>query len=396
MSTLAVVGGSLAGLSAVRAARAQGFDGRLIVIDEENREPYDRPPLSKGFLKGTVEAEQLSLCDTDDAALDVDWMRGRRALQLEPATRTLWLDRGEEVRADYVLIATGARPRLLPIAGAELEGIHYLRTLGDAEALRADLEPGKRLLVVGSGWIGAEIASTAHEMGLEVTVVEVAGVPLAGPLGATMGEIVGGLHARHGVTLLTGQTLDHFEGVDGRVTGVELADGRRLAADVVAIGIGAAPNVGWLEDTKLNTSNGVICDAMGRSNLPGISAVGDCAAWMDVAYGYHRRIEHWTGALERPAIAVAHLLGTGAATKPVAPPYFWSDQYGIRLQFAGASSSATSLTWEKGQAGDDSFLVVYWENDDPIGVLGADAGRDFTKWRRLIAAKDVEWVAKNG
>lgn len=394
MKTLAIVGASLAGLSAARAAREQGFDGEIKIIGEEEHRPYDRPPLSKAFLNGTMTEDDLSL-ENPSEDLNLTWMLGRRALELDPNELRIWLDQGEEVKADYILIATGASPRRLPISGAELEGIHYLRTLDDALALKKDLKPGNRMVVVGSGWIGAEIASTAKNLGLDVTVLEVGSTPLAGPLGVTMGGIIGSLHEKNGVNLRTGVTVDHFEGEDGRLTGVELADSEFIPANVVVIGIGATPNVRWLEESGLDLSNGVICDKVGQTNRPGIAAVGDCAAWMDVAYGLHRRIEHWTGALERPAVAIANLLGTGAETKPVAPPYFWSEQYGLRLQFAGASSSADRISWEEGNEASEAFVVVYWEGDEPIGVLGAGLPRPFTKWRKTIAAKDIEWCNKN-
>lgn len=388
--TLVVVGASLAGLSTARAARAQGFDGRVIVIGDEEHRPYDRPPLSKQFLDGSMSEADLAL-EAPDEDLDVEWVLGQRALQLDPSTRSVLIAGGRQIVADDVVVATGARARWLNLSGSQLPGVHILRTLEDAQGLRADLLPGKRLVVVGAGFIGAEIASTAKKLGLDVTVLEVAPTPLAGPLGVTMGEVIGRLHEAHGVDLRTGVTIDHVEGVD-RVTGVELADSTVLEADVVVAGVGATPNVEWLRDTDLDLANGVVCDAVGGTGIPHVAAVGDCAAWLDPAYGQPRRIEHWTGALDRPAVAVANLLGTGATVKPVAPPYFWSDQYDSRLQFTGASSNADRISYEVGSPDDDSYLAVYWEGDVAIGALGVNCVRPFTKFRRELATRVAQQV----
>ncbi len=384
MTTLAVVGASLAGLSTARAARAQGFDGELIIIGDEDERPYDRPPLSKEFLAGKIQAEDLRLEGPDDAGLEAEWLLGTRAMQLDPSTKSLWLTGGQQVRADHVVLATGASARWLMLAGSELPGVHVLRTLEDATALREELRPGARLVVVGAGFIGAEVASTALGLGLDVTVLEVGSTPLAGPLGETMGAVIGGLHAARGVDLQCGVTIDYLDGTD-RVTGVVLSDTTVIPADVVVVGVGAEPNVQWLAGSGLDVANGISCDEVGRTGVPNVSAVGDCAAWFDQAHGMHRRVEHWTGALERPAVAIAHLLGTGAVTRPVQPPYFWSDQYGVRLQFAGASSGADRVVVEEGSTEEESFLAVFWHEDHPIGVLGVNRVRAFTRWRRTIA-----------
>lgn len=383
--TLAVVGASLAGLSAARAARQQGYDGRLVVIGEEDRAPYDRPPLSKAFLAGTMSEADLLLTD-DDEDLDIEWVLGTRALELDCGGRSILLHGGRRVVADDVVIATGARCRTLTVAGTDLAGVHSLRTLDDALALRADLVPGARLVVIGAGFIGSEIASTAKELGLDVTVLEVAPVPLAGPLGTTMGGVVGDLHTQHGVDLRCGVVIDHLQGTD-RVTGVELTDSTVVPADVVVVGVGAVPNAEWLRGGPFDLANGVVCDERGGTGVPHVAAVGDCAAWQDPVLGMPRRVEHWTGALERPAIAIAELLGTGAAIRTNQPVYFWSDQYGSRLQFAGTSSNATRVDYELGAAGDDAWLVTYWDDDTPIGVLGFNAARPFTKWRKDLAAR---------
>lgn len=386
MRTVAVVGASLAGLSSARALRGQGFDGRLVVIGDEPHRPYDRPPLSKEFLAGKVTGEDLALEDEDEE-LDVEWLLGVRAERLDLTERSVVLADGTRVRADGVVVATGASARNLP--GAQgLAGIHTLRTLDDAVALRAEIEPGRRLVVIGAGFIGAEVASTAWALGLDVTVVEALATPLAGPLGTQMGGIVSTLHADHGVRLICGTGVRGFTGV-GRVEGVALDDGRLLPADLVLVGVGAQPNVGWLQGSGLELDNGVRCDAGGLTSSPGVVAVGDCAAWYDRRLGRHHRVEHWTGALDRPKRAVATLLSGDSSGPDVAPAYFWSDQYGVRIQFAGDARSADTVTVEDGAPADRCFLAVYRRDEEPVGVLGMNQVRAFTRWRRLLGAPSV-------
>ncbi|WP_189135353.1 NAD(P)/FAD-dependent oxidoreductase [Wenjunlia tyrosinilytica] len=384
MRTVAVVGASLAGLSAARSLRKQGFDGRLVLIGDEPHRPYDRPPLSKEFLSGAVGEADLAL-EGDDEDLDAEWVLGSGAVALDRGDRSVRLADGRSVRADGLVIATGAAARTLP--GSEgLEGVHVLRTLEDARALRDELASGGRLVVIGGGFIGAEVASTARGLGLEVTVVEAAAAPLAGPLGVRMGGVVSSLHALHGVTLLCGVGVKALSG-RRRVEAVLLEDGRSLPADAVVVGVGARPCVDWLEGSGITLDNGVRCGADGSTDVPEVVAVGDCAAWYDPAAGGHRRVEHWTGARERPALAVTALLSGGtAAQQPPRPPYFWSDQYGVRIQFAGHAALADSVTVEEGTEADRSFLAVYRRSGVPVAVLGVDRPGPFTRRRRQLSS----------
>ena len=381
-----MVGASLAGLSAARSLRKQGYDGRLVVIGDEPHRPYDRPPLSKEFLAGTVgEADLLLEADGED--LRAEWLLGARAvaLQVDGAERVLLLDDGREVRADGVVLATGAAARNLPGTDG-LAGVHTLRTLDDARALRDELALGGRLVVIGGGFIGAEVASTAYALGLDVTVIEAAPTPLAGPLGETMGGIVSALHEAHGVRLLCGAGVKGLSGED-RVDAVLLEDGRTVPADIVVVGVGARPCVEWLEGSGVELDNGVKCGADGRTGVAGVVAVGDCASWYDPRAGFHRRVEHWTGARERPDAAVAALLSWGAAEPGVPrPPYFWSDQYGVKIQFAGHAAGADSVTVEEGATGDRSFLAVYRCAGQPVAVLAMNQPRLFMRWRKQLAA----------
>jgi len=414
MKTVAVVGASLAGLSAARALRRQGYDGRLVVIGDEPHRPYDRPPLSKDFLAGKVGEGDLTL-EAEDEDLAAEWLLGVPATGLDPTARAVRLADGRTVPADGFVIATGATARTLPASsgissgrggpsssgspespgGRPLAGVHTLRTLDDARALRADLARGGRLVVIGGGFIGAEVASTAYALGLDVTVVEAAPTPLAGPLGESMGGYVSALHADHGVRLLCGVGVQGLQGLHGlrglsggdRVTAVLLTDGRTLPADTVVVGVGARPNVEWLAGAGIALDNGVTCGADGRTSVAGVVAVGDCANWFDPAAGVHRRVEHWTGALERPAAAVAALLSGGtAAPGPVRPPYFWSDQYGVRIQFAGHAAGADRVTVEEGAVADRNFLAVYRRSGKPVAVLGLNQPRLFMRWRKQLTA----------
>jgi NADPH-dependent 2,4-dienoyl-CoA reductase/sulfur reductase-like enzyme len=384
--TIVVVGGSLAGLSTARALRNQGFDGHLLIVSDEHDRPYDRPPLSKTFLAGAATEVEIAL-EAADEDLHADWRFGVKATALDPSGQRLDLSDGSSIVADGVVLATGASPRRLP-GTSGLAGAHVLRSLDDSRSLREDLSSGVRLVVVGAGFIGAEVASTARSLGLDVTVVEAADHPLAGPLGAEMGSVVSSLHADHGVELLCGIGVRGLTGSD-RVTGVALADGRVVDADVVLVGVGVRPNTEWLAGSGLAIADGVICDAFGATSLASVVAVGDCATWYEPALGRHHRFEHWTAARERGAIAAATLLSGGTEFRSGRPPYFWSDQYGLTIQVAGHIADADSVTVEEGSTPDRDFLAVYRRGADPVAVFAMGHGKSFMRWRRQLATGTV-------
>ncbi|UKA63664.1 NAD(P)/FAD-dependent oxidoreductase [Arthrobacter sp. FW306-04-A] len=394
METLAIVGASLAGLSAARAARAQGFGGRLLIIGDEQHRPYDRPPLSKEFLAGKIGIKHLLLEAEEtgsDDPLQAEWLLGAPARSFDAATKTITFGDGRTVVADGVVIATGASARTLPeLAG--LSNVFTLRTLEDAQDLAPELVPGSRLLVVGAGFIGAEVASTAKGLGMDVTIICKSPVPLTAPLGPEMAAVMATLHGINGVELICDTGIDSYYSYEGNVTGVRLSDGQYRSADVVLLGIGAVPNVGWLAGSGLVIDDGVTCDSMGRTNVPGVVAVGDCAAWFDERSGRHHRVEHWTGAQERSALAVAGLLDHSAPPQQLNLPYFWSDQYGVTLQFAGHARDAERIEIEAGQLDTHSFLAVYYRGEDPVAVLGVNQPRLFTRWRRQLNARNSQPV----
>jgi 3-phenylpropionate/trans-cinnamate dioxygenase ferredoxin reductase subunit len=376
---IAIVGAALAGFAAARALRRQGFDGEIVAIGAERRRPYDRPPLSKDFLTGACSEADLALEDPDED-LDVRWRLGVTAARLDPANRRIVLESGAEIRADGVIVATGARARRLP---GGLADVHTLRTVDDAIALRDALRRGGRLVIIGAGFIGAEVASAARSLGLDVTVVEALPTPLAGPLGAEMGAVCAGLHGDHGVRLRTGVPVAGRKG-----TAVELADGTLLPADVVLAGIGAVPNVEWLAGSGLVISGGVVTDEAGATNLSPVVATGDCARSYNRHVGRAIRFEHWTHAFEQPATAVATLLAGGSRVPPDRPavPYFWSDQYGVRIQFAGHREEGDTVRIVEGDTEQRSFLAVYERDGQPVAVLGMNQPKLFTRWRRQLRA----------
>ncbi|WP_020670514.1 NAD(P)/FAD-dependent oxidoreductase [Amycolatopsis nigrescens] len=391
MKTIAIVGTSLAGLSSARALRAQGFDGRLVLIGEEPHRPYDRPPLSKDFLLGRMTAEELELGDAADLLeLNAQWYLGKRAVRLDMAAGAVTLSDGTEIDCDGVLVATGASPRTLAGTGFPAEfGVHTLRTLDDAKALRAELACGARVVVIGAGFIGAEVASACRTLGCEVTVVEAAPVPLAGVLGERMGRLCADLHGEHGVRLITGTGVAGLSGGSAAgtasvLTGVRLTDGRELPADVVVAGIGARPNTGWLAGSGLAVDDGVLCDSGCLTANPRVAAAGDVARYRCPHTGRLARAEHWTAAAEQPAVAVRNLLAGGTVEQYARPGYFWSDLYGQRIQFAGSAEGHDELQVVDGALTERKFVVTYHRGGNVVGVLAMNSPRPFTRLRRSL------------
>ncbi|KOG06936.1 NAD(P)/FAD-dependent oxidoreductase [Streptomyces viridochromogenes] len=384
MRTITVVGASLAGLSTVRALRAEGYDGGIVVVGEERHTPYDRPPLSKDFLKGDLDADALALGDADEYEdLDVRWLLGERAVRLDPADRSVVLAGGRQLRSDGVVVATGAGARMLPGTDG-LAGVHTLRTLDDAQALRAELLDGlPRVVVIGAGFIGAEVASTAHRLGLQVTVVEALDVPLERQLGREMGLVCSSLHNDHGVRLLCGTGVAELIG-EGRVTGVRLADGRVLPADIVVVGVGVRPHTDWLAGSGVRVDDGVVCDAGCSTTVPGVVAVGDVARCPNPFTGRHARIEHWSNATEQARTAARTLLSGVSAAAPPTAPYFWSDQYQVRIQVAGHVAPGAEPEVVEGDVDSRTFTAVYRREGAPVAVLSLNQPKFFNRLRRTL------------
>jgi NADPH-dependent 2,4-dienoyl-CoA reductase/sulfur reductase-like enzyme len=384
MDQVVVVGASLAGLRALQALRRAGFSGRLIAVGEESEPPYDRPPLSKDVLAGKWDAERARLLRPEDDALDIEWRLGRRAEALDLAARQLRLAGGESVGFDGLVIATGTYARRLPNTPA-LAGIHVLRTLADCLALRAALDASPRVVVIGAGFIGLEVAATCRGRGLEVTVIESLAAPLERGLGQKLGAYVGEIHRDQGVNLRLGVKVARLVG-STRVEAVELADGSHVPADVVVVGIGAAPATQWLEGSGLELADGVVCDPSCRSTrAPFVVAAGDVARWPNPLFGASMRIEHWTNATEQADHAAATLLAGASGGEPFAPvPFVWSDQYDRKIQVAGRLDGADETRLVDGSLEERRFVMLFGREGRLCGVLGLNRPRLVMKARALI------------
>lgn len=391
MRTVTVVGASLAGVNSVQQLRRQGFDGRIVVVGEEPHRPYDRPPLSKALLAGRADVDDLWLCDEEDQdELGAQWRLGVRAEQLDPAAGRVRLSDGEEIDTDGVVIATGGRARRLP--GIEdMRGLHTVRTIEDALALRAELTGGAgEVVVVGAGWIGAEIASTCHELGLRVTLVESGEVPLSRTLGDAMGSVFAALHTDHGVSLRCRSRVSGLTNVaDGdrrRVTGVWLDDGTQLPADVVVMGVGIQPVTEWLAGSGVAVDDGVLCDPGCVTELPSVVAVGDVARYRTATGGTVRH-EHWNNAAEQSATAIRNLLA-GSTIEHYRPSgYVWSDQYGVRLQIAGELHRPDEVEVVDGSPSDRRFVTAYRRGGETVGVLAMNNPKLFIRMRKQLAGR---------
>lgn len=386
--SVVVVGAGLAGFSVGHALRRAGFRGPVTVLGAEPHPPYDRPPLSKGFLTGAVTAAGLHL-DDPSAPLDVEWVPGAAAagLTVDPAGWAVTTEDGRRCTAEAVVLATGADAVAL---GPAVPGTHVLRTLADAEALRADGVAGRDVLVIGFGFIGLESAAAAAALGAaSVTVVAPEPVPLADRLGAAVGDAVAGLHRRHGVVLRGGATVTTWEaGPDGRIraVGIHDADGvHTLPTDLVICGVGVRPATGWLADAvpaglALAPDGGVLCGPDGRTGIPGVWAVGDCARWTHTERPGLRRAGHWQDCPDQAAVVAAGLLGR---TPPSLPqPYFWSDQFGVTLQLAGHLEGDEVAVVRAGSVEGADLLVGYERDGVEVALLGMDRPRDLVRWRR--------------
>lgn len=367
MDRVIIVGGGLAGLRTVEALRAQGYAGGLTLVAAEPYPPYDRPPLSKAVLRGETDDTTVT---ADWAALGCELLLGRRATGLGEDLETTEGPLG----FDGLVIATGATPIRLPGDGPQ----HVLRTVDDARTLRSGLRPGARLVIVGAGWIGAEVATAAAAAGCRVTVVEAADAPLAGAVGAEVGSRTAGWYAEAGVELRHGLKVASVG-----PGGLALAGGGSVEADIVVTGVGVRPETAWLEGSGLALENGVAVDERLRTGRPGVFAVGDCAAWWSPRFERRLRVEHWDTALNAPDVAAANLLGGERGYDAV--PYFWSEQFGRMVQYAGHHPVADVMVW-RGDPGAERWAVCWLSGDRLVAILTVNRPRDLLQGRRAIAA----------
>jgi NADPH-dependent 2,4-dienoyl-CoA reductase/sulfur reductase-like enzyme len=373
-----VVGASAAGLAAVETLRREGYDGTVTLVGDEAQAFYDRPPLSKQILASQWEPGKLALRSPADLdALGLDLRLGAAATGLDLAGRTVRLADGTELPYDGLIVATGVRPRRLPG-----EGAHVLRTLGDALALRDRLGRGRRLAVVGAGFLGSEAAAVARGLGAEVVLVEPAPVPLAHAVGAEVGRVLTRAHLDHGVDLRTGVAV-----VEAGAGGVRLADGELIDADEVLVAVGSVPNTEWLAGSGLTVTDGLVCDEY-SSAAPGVYGAGDVARWHNPLFGVEMRIEHRTNAAEQGMAAARNLLRP-EARKPFAPvPYFWSDQYDMKIQAYGYLRGHDEIAVVDGDLSAGRFVAAYRTGDHLAGALAVGMPpKALLSWRRAVAAR---------
>jgi NADPH-dependent 2,4-dienoyl-CoA reductase/sulfur reductase-like enzyme len=383
MRRVVIVGASLAGLRAAQAARKEGFDGDLVVVGDEPHLPYTRPPLSKEVLAGEHPLEHANLPTRE---LDAQWRLHVAATGLDRTRRRVVLADGDEVPYDRLIVATGSRARRWSGPGADLEGVHVLRGLDDVVGLRDTLERRPRLAVVGAGFIGCEVSSTARSLGLEVTMIDVAPTPML-PLGPELGAWCAELHREHGVNLRLGTGVAALVG-RGTVEAVELSDGSRVEADAVVVGLGAVPNTEWLAGSGLRADPGLECDAtLTAIGDPDVLGAGDIVSWPHpLAGGEPIRIEHWTVAAEHGQLAGRNILLAPEERKPYdAPPYFWSDQHGVKIQSLGLPGRAERL--ELVESTPDGRRRVYGGERDGrlVGIVAVNAARRLGVYRMALA-----------
>ena len=406
--TTVVVGASLAGMHAARTLRLEGHAGSIVVLDADRRVPYDKPPLSKQVLSQGWEAEKITLpAATEELGLDL--RLGVRATGLDLTSRRVAVDALDgpgEVPFDTLVLATGAAARRLP-GTDDIDGVHVVRSLDDALELRADLEAApSRVVVIGAGFIGAEVAASCRTLGLEVTLVEALPVPLERVLGAEMGAVCARVHVENGVDVRLGTGIDHFdtipsEGGRRRVTGVALTDGTSVAAEVVVVGIGVSVNTGWLEGSGLTLDDGIVCDETLLA-APGITAAGDVCRWPNPLFdGEPTRLEHWTNAAEQGVAAAARLLAADRDAKPFAPvPFVWSDQYETKIQVAGLVRGDDEIEVVDGSLEERTFVAAVGRRGRLVGAVAFSRPRVLMQYRRLIAERttfdDALAVARQG
>lgn len=382
--TFMIVGAGLTGAKAAETLRAEGFDERVVLIGAEDERPYERPPLSKDYLRGEAERETVYVHPEGFyAEQDIELRLGRTAVSLNVAGRELALDDGERLRYDRLLLATGAEPRRLSIPGGELDGVLYLRSVADSDALRGRLDRGGAVVVIGAGWIGAEVAASARQRGLEVTVIDPLTVPLERVLGTEVGAVYRDIHLDHGVQMLLGTAVEAFEG-DTAVERVRTIDGRELECDFVVVGVGVHPRTGLAAQAGLAVDNGILVDEHLQTGAPDVFAAGDVANAHHPFYGERIRVEHWANALHQGPIAARAMLGEPDVYDRL--PYFFSDQYDVGMEYAGFAR-----TWDRvifrGDPATREFIAFWLSGDRVVAGMNVNVWDVIDPIQRLISER---------
>jgi 3-phenylpropionate/trans-cinnamate dioxygenase ferredoxin reductase component len=382
--TFVIVGASLTGAKAAETLRAEGFDERVVLIGDEDERPYERPPLSKDYLRG--EAERATVYVHPEgfyAEHDIELRLGRTAVSLNVAGRELALDDGERLRYDRLLLATGAEPRRLSIPGGDLDGVLYLRSVADCDALRARLDRGGAVVVIGAGWIGAEVAASARQRGLDVTVIDPLTVPLERVLGPEVGAVYRDIHVDHGVQMLLGTGVEAFEGGTA-VERVRTSDGRELECDFVVVGVGVQPRTGLAAQAGLAVDNGILVDEHLQTGAPGVFAAGDVANAHHPFYGERIRVEHWANALHQGPLAARAMLGEPDVYDRL--PYFFSDQYDVGMEYAGFARRWDRVIF-RGDPATREFIVFWLTGNRVVAGMNVNVWDVIDPIQRLIGER---------
>ena len=382
-TTIVIIGANLAGGRAAEALRKEGFDGQIFLVGEEPHPPYERPPLSKEYLRGEMPREELFIQpESFWTEQEIELVMGVRAVALDLAAKRVELSSGERLSFDKLLLATGGRVRRLGVPGADLTGVHYLRTVDDCESLARELQPGRRLAVVGAGFIGSEVAASAREKGLEVTMIEVLPVPLQKALGPEVGRIYAEIHREHGVELVLGEGVERFEG-DGRVRAVVTSSGRRIECDLVLVGVGIAPAAELAEAAGLEVDNGIVVNEFCETSHSDVYAAGDVANFYSPVLGRRLRVEHWHNAQNQGAAAARSML----RREPYAEvPWFWSDQYDLNMQYVGYADGWDEVVF-RGDVEGRRFTAFYLREGRLEAALAINRPRDIRACREMIRAR---------
>jgi len=360
--TFMIVGASLTGAKAAEELRERGFDGRVVLLGSEAERPYERPPLTKDYLRGDSPREKAYVHEEGFyAERDIELETGATVATIDPGASRVTLDDGRELSFDRLLLATGAEPRRIPVPGADLAGIHYLRTLADCDLLRERLDAGGHVVVVGAGWIGSEFAASARQRGLDVTLVDPLTLPNERIFGAEIGTFYRDVHARHGIELALGEGVESFEG-NGAVARVRTSAGRAIECDFVVVGIGVAPRVELAQQAGLDVDNGVVVDDRLQTSAPNVFAAGDVARAWHPFYGERIRVEHWANALNQGPAAAQAMLGEVVSYDRI--PYFYSDQYDVGMEYSGHAPAWDEVVFRGDR--DAGEFVAFWIRDSRV------------------------------
>jgi len=382
--THVIVGASVAGAKAAETLREDGFDGRVVLVGTEDERPYERPPLSKDYLRGEAGREKVYVHDEGFyAEHDIELHLGTTATGLDTSSNELELAGGARLRYDRLLLATGSEPRRLAIPGGELDGVLYLRTVGDSDVLRERLDRGGTTVVIGAGWIGAEVAASARQRGLEVTVIEPASVPLERVLGAEVGAIYRDIHTDHGVQMLMGTGVEAFEG-DKAVERVRTTDGRVLECDFVVVGVGVQPRIQLATQAGIDVDNGILVDEHLHTSAPGVFAAGDVANAHHPFYGERIRVEHWANALHQGPAAARNMLGHATAYDRL--PYFFSDQYEVGMEYSGFAREWDRVVF-RGDPATREFIAFWLRGDRVVAGMNVNVWDVSDPIRRLLGER---------